>query len=97
MTAHSLVALVLAFSGLVGMGVCGSMHTTTFLSMAEPSVASDQYQPGYQQQKRLASKISGRAQPSADRADGIMLKRSLQGANGLLFGRIKIYIILSYY
>ena len=45
MAVRSVVLLLVGFSGLLGMQGCGSMHTITFLSMAAPSVASDEYQP----------------------------------------------------
>ena len=78
MAVRSVVLLLVGFSGLLGMQGCGSMHTITFLSMAAPSVASDEYQPSYKKQQRLlATMISGRAQPSADGADGRKLEETL--------------------
>ena len=78
MAVRSVVLLLVGFSGLLGMQGCGSMHTITFLSMAAPSVASDEYQPSDQKkQKLLAKMISGREQPSADGADGRKLIETL--------------------
>ena len=78
MAVRSVVLLLVGFSGLLGMQGCGSMHTITFLSMAAPSVASDEYQPSYQKkQKLLATMISGREQPSAHGADGRKLIQTL--------------------
>ena len=80
MAVRSVVLLLVGFSGLLGMQGCGSMHTITFLSMAAPSVASDEYQPSYQKkQKLLATMISGREQPSADGADGRKLFQTMNG------------------
>ena len=78
MTARSFILFVIGFSGLLGMEGCGSTRTITLVCMAAPSAASDPH--------RLAALISGRAQPSADRASGSALKRTLEGkgdSNGL--------------
>ena len=82
MTVRTLVLFLVGFSGLLGMQGCGSMHTITFLSMAAPSVASDEYQPSDQKkQKLLAKMISGREQPSADGADGRKLMETMNCKN----------------